>query len=108
MKYRKPTLRSWLLALAAGTAVTFTAHAGTISTTFSFQKNNLTQDGTAYGSGASYTGVVDGRITDNTATSALSTTTTATIGNQYQSTTPNPNGQQHCGLFSYNLTELSN
>ena len=82
------------------------AQGGTVSTTFSFQKGNLLQDGIAYGSGTGYSGVVDGRITDNSATSALSATATATLGNQFQ--TGSPNGQQHCGLFSYDLTELNN
>jgi len=104
MKHRNPTLRSWLLALSAGTALT--AHAGTINTTFSIQKGNLQQDGVAYGSGATYAGVVDGRVADNTATTALSVGSTAiTLGNQYQGTAVN--GQQYCGLFSYDLTELN-
>lgn len=79
--------------------------AGTTTSTFSFQQGDLKKDGSAYGSGASYSGVVDGRITDNTATTALSTTATATIGNQYRA--GSPNGQQHVGLFSYDLTELN-
>jgi autotransporter-associated beta strand protein len=80
------------------------AHAGTIATTFSFQQEDLRKDGELYGSGASYTGVLDGRLTDNTATSALSSTATATVGNQFRSGT---NGQNFMRLFSYDLTELS-
>ena len=104
MKYRNPTLRSWLLALSAGTALI--AHAGTINSTFSIQQGNLVQDGSPYGTGTGYNGVVDGRVTDNTATTALSVGSTAiTLGNQYQNTAVN--GQQYCGLFSYDLTELN-
>ena len=108
MKPSNKNVRSWLLALSAGSALSFThsAPAGTTSTTFSFQQGDLQQDGAAYGSGAAYAGVVDGRVTDNTATSALSTGVTATIGNQFQAG-GSPNGQQHCGLFSYDLTELN-
>ena len=81
------------------------AHAGTVATTFSFQQGDLRQDGVLYGAGASYAGVLDGRVTDNSATSARTTAATATLGNQFQSGTHN--GQQHCGLFSYDLTELN-
>lgn len=81
------------------------AHSGTTTTTFSFQQGDLQKDGSSYGSGGGYAGVVDGRVTDNTATSPRSTTATATLGNQFQSGTHN--GQQHCGLFSYDLTELN-
>ncbi|MEI7909492.1 MAG: autotransporter-associated beta strand repeat-containing protein [Verrucomicrobiota bacterium] len=107
MKHRNPTLRSWLLALSAGTAITLTVHAGTTSTTFSIQKGNLTQDGNAYGSGTSYTGAVDGALADGSAASARTTTATSTLGNQYHATPSGNNGQQYCGLFSYDLTELN-
>jgi len=105
MKHSNPTLRSWLLALTAGTALTLAVQAGTTNTIFSFQKGNLTKDGTAYGSGTGYTGVVDGALTDGSAGTVLTTGATSTIGNQYRS--PSPNGQQWVGLFSYDLTELN-
>jgi autotransporter-associated beta strand protein len=85
-------------------------HAGTVSTTFSFQQGDVRKDGAVYVNGpfdgATYAGSVDGRITDNTATSAKSTTSPIPLGNAFQ--TSAPNGQQHCGLFSYDLTELNN
>jgi len=85
------------------------SHAGTTSSTFSFQKDDVRKDGNIYVNGtfngATYA-VVDGRVTDNSSTSARSTTSTATLGNQNQS--GSHNGQQHCGLFSYDLTELNN
>jgi autotransporter-associated beta strand protein len=93
------TLASALLAMPV-------VHAGTVTLTFGFQQGNLTTNTVAYGSGATYSGVLDGRITDNSGTSALSTSATATLGNQFQS--GSPNGQQHVGLFAYDLTELNN
>jgi len=82
-----------------------TLRAGTISITFGFQQGNLTTNGVAFGSGSSYSGVVDGSITDNSASSALTTGGTSTIGNQFRS--GSPNGQTWCGRFSYDLTELN-
>ena len=79
-------------------------HAGTIATTFSFQKGDLRQDGALYGSGAAYSGVLDGHIADINPTSLVSTGTTLTIGNQFQTGTAN--GRNFDGLFSYDLTEL--
>jgi len=103
---------SHLLPALAAFAVGATAlHAGTVSTVFSFQKGNVLKDGSVYVTelfdGATYSGVVDGRVADNTAASALSATATATLGNQFQSGTGH-NGMQHCGLFSYDLSELNN
>lgn len=100
-----------LLTAAAAVALFASAlHAGTVTTTFSFQQGDVRKDGEVYQNesfdGAAYASAVAGRITDNTATSALSTTATATLGNQFQS--GSHNGQQHCGLFSYDLTELGN
>lgn len=92
-------------ALAAFVVCATALHAGTVSNTFSFQQGDLQKDGLAYGSGTGYAGAVDGRITDNTATSPKSTTSPITLGNAFQ--TGSPNGQQHCGLFSYDLTELN-
>ncbi len=75
--------------------------AGTAISTFSFQKGDLQKDGAAYGIGSGYGGVIDGRITDSSATSAL-VVSTGIIGKQNQS----GNGQDYVGLFSYDLTEL--
>lgn len=94
-----------LSTLAAFVVCVTGLHAGSINTTFSFQQGDLRQDGTLFGSGDTYAGVVDGHITDNTATSARTTGVTATLGNQFRS--GSPNGQQLCGLFSYDLSELN-
>ena len=102
-------LTSRLVPAATAFALCATAlQSGTITTTFSFQKGDLRQDGSLYGAGASYAGVVDGHVTDSTATSALTTGVTATIGNQYRSTPAGNNGQQFVSLFSYDLSELKN
>jgi autotransporter-associated beta strand protein len=99
--------KSNLFSAAAVLALCSTlANAGTITTTFTLQKDNLLQDGNAFGSGLTYAGVVDGTILDNSATSARTITATGTIGNQFQST-GTTNGRQTCGLFSYDLTELN-
>lgn len=81
------------------------AHAGSISTTFSFQQGDLRKDGVLHGGGTLYTGGLDGTISDNASNIALTTATTATIGNQFQTGTTG-NGRNFVGLFSYNLTEL--
>jgi autotransporter-associated beta strand protein len=104
----KPIARqkSRLLTTAAALALCATVvHAGTVSTTFSFQKGDLRKDGELYGAGASYAGVVDGNLNDSTATTL-----------PYRQARPplwaisgaagSPNGQQHVGLFSYDLSEL--
>ena len=41
---------------------------------FSIQKGNLTKDGTPYGSGTGYLGVLDGVLTDANATALLTAT----------------------------------
>ena len=89
-----------LLIVAAVVFCLPAVHAGTVNITFGFQKGNLTTNGVAYGGGASYTNVVDGRITDNSGTSALSTGLTATIGNQFQGAATNgPNSAKRCRLI---------
>ena len=81
--------------------------AGVVSTTFTLQQGNLQQDGSPYGSGNSYSGMVDGSINDGNPTAVYTATTTVGIGNAYKS--PNGlNGQQFVGLYAYNLTELNN
>ncbi|MEY4917158.1 MAG: hypothetical protein RL616_1071, partial [Verrucomicrobiota bacterium] len=98
---------SLLLAVAVCLALgATTARAGVATITFTIQQGNLQTNGVAYGSGSGYSGVVDGRITDDTASSALSTAATNTLGNQFRS--GSPNGQQYLSLFSYDLTELNN
>ena len=84
-----------------------TVRAGVVTNIFTFQKGNLQTNGVAYGSGASYSGVVDGAINDNNATSALSTGATNTLGTAFSATPTGNNGRQYCGLFSYDLTELN-
>lgn len=73
--------------------------------TFSFQQGDLLKDGVAHGAGFAYSGAVSGNIVDANTTTALSTGTTATIGNQFQ--TGSGNGRNFIGLFSYDLTELA-
>lgn len=81
------------------------AWAGVVTTTFTIQQGNLQKDGSAYGSGTGYSGVVDGQLNDNNTTTALSTTATSTLGNAFAS--GSPNGRQYVGQFSYDLTELN-
>jgi autotransporter-associated beta strand protein len=95
------------LAFAALALCAAAADAETV--TFSFQQGDLQKDGSAYGPGTSYNGAVAGHIVDANATTALTTTATATIGNQFQSQTTPPaaNGRNFVGLFSYDLAELA-
>jgi fibronectin-binding autotransporter adhesin len=105
----KSTFKPQSLLLAAAACLVLcaaTGHAGVVTNIFTFQQGNLQTNGVAYGSGASYSGVVDGSITDNSGTSARTTSASSTIGNQYNASSPN--GQTWCGLFSYDLTELNN
>jgi len=101
------TFKSFSLAILLATLliqlVVPPARAGVVTNIFTFQKGNLQTNGVAYGSGSSYGGVVDGAINDNTATSALATGSTNTLGTAFAS----GNGRQYCGLFSYDLTELN-
>lgn len=62
-----------------------------------------------YGSGTSYAGALDGHIVDANTTTALTSSATGTIGNQFQSqiSPPVANGRNFIGLFSYNLSELN-
>ncbi len=80
--------------------------AGVANITFTFQQGNEQTNGVNFGSGPSYTGVVDGSITDGSGTFARTTNATSTLGNQFRS--GSPNGQQWVSLFSYNLAELNN
>lgn len=73
------------------------------TTVFGFQQNNLTTNSAPYGSGAGYTGALDGHILDANTNTALSANPTLTIGNQFQG---NQNGRQFTGLFAYDLSEL--
>ncbi len=82
------------------------AWAGVVTITYTLQQGNEQTNGVAYAAGTGYSGVVDGAISDSSGTAVLSSTTTSTIGNQYR--TGSPNGQQFCGLFSYDLTDLNN
>lgn len=97
------------ITLACGLAAAWLAapavHADTTNI-FNFQKGNLTKDGASYGPGSGYSGVVDGVLADANAIATLTTGQTAAIGNSFK--TGSPNGQQNCGFFSYDLTELNN
>ncbi|MEI7534172.1 MAG: autotransporter-associated beta strand repeat-containing protein, partial [Verrucomicrobiae bacterium] len=95
-----------ILAAVLTAALVPATSAGAATITFTIQQGNLQTNGVAYGSGSGYSGVVDGRITDDYAASPLATTSPQTLGNQYRS--PSYNGQQYLGLYSYDLTELNN
>lgn len=107
MKKTLLNLKNFTLAcglVAAGLAAT-TVHADTTNI-FSFQKGNLTKDGVFYGPGSGYSGVVDGALSDANATTLLTTTPTAGIGNFNRA--GSPNGQQQNSFFAYDLTDLKN
>ena len=81
------------------------------ATVFSFQQGDLRQDGSLFGSGATYSGSHSAAITDQTPTA---TTATDRLGNQFRdaaaqagNTNYGNNGQNWVALFSYNLTELA-
>jgi fibronectin-binding autotransporter adhesin len=93
------------LAIAAFAFCASAADAETV--TFSFQQGDLQKDGIAHGPGTSYAGAVAGHIVDANTTTALTTTATATIGNQFVNTPTGTNGRNFVGLFSYDLTELA-
>jgi autotransporter-associated beta strand protein len=97
---------STISAACTALALCITAvEAGTTTSTFSFQQGDLKKDGVAHGTGASYAGALDGHLQDLNTTGALSAGATLTIGNQFQS--GSPNGRNFVGLFAYNLTELN-
>ena len=78
------------------------------ATVFSFQQGDLRRDGLLHGSGAAYTGMLDGSVTDNAPNNSMVAITTDRLGNQNRATNANAgtNGQQWTGLFTIDLTEL--
>jgi hypothetical protein len=78
------------------------------ATVFSFQQGDLRRDGLLHAAGASYSGMLDGSVTDNAPNNSMVAITTDRIGNQNRATNANvgTNGQQWTGLFSIDLTEL--
>jgi len=91
----------WLTAAACLAFGVATARAQTV--TFGFQKGNLTTNSVVLDSAYN---VLDGVLADANATALLTASQTAAIGSSFKS--GSPNGQQNCGFFAYDLTQLAN
>jgi len=99
----KSILHPKSLLLTAAACLAFgVASARAQTVTFGFQKGNLTTNSVVLDSGYN---VMDGVLGDANATALLTSSQTAAVGSFFKS--GSPNGQQNCGFFSYDLTQLA-
>ncbi len=104
MKNPTLTLRSIITGIAASFLLAGSQVQADTTNIFGFQKGNLTTNGVVLS--ASYSGVLDGVITDNNAATTITTIQSVALGNVNRP--GSTNGQQNVALFSYDLTELNN